>query len=156
MSNEDIPQPSPPPSPRQAKCLCGGVRFTVKPLALHADACHCTMCQTWHGGAGMSIKLSGPPVYETGRDLVTVYQSSKAGRRCFCSVCGTSLGFQAPDYGYYGCTPGVLLDQSGLILSQEIFVDEKPAYYAFQGEQPTLTGEEFWARISNTTPDKES
>ena len=30
----------------------------------------------------------------------------------------------------------------------EIFIDEKPALYAFAGERPRLTGEEFLARMA--------
>lgn len=139
------------------KCLCGGVRCSVVPKALHAEACHCNMCQTWHGSVGMSIALEGPPVFHMGEDLVQIYKSSEHGQRCFCKVCGTGLGFQSPAYGYYGISPGVLEKKArdALTFTKEIFIDEKPKYFSFAGDddRPTMTEAEFLAQFQPAITD---
>lgn len=121
---------------------------------LHAEVCHCSTCQMWHGSVGMSVNLLEPPTYLQGKDLVKAYQSSPQGQRHFCQNCGTSLAFSAPDFGYYGIAPGVLEDKSGLTLSKEIFVDHKPDYYCFAGKRATMTEAQFLAQF--TAPEEET
>ena len=107
------------------------------------------MCQTWQGGVGLSIALKEPPVYQAGEDLVKIYKSSEWGQRRFCKECGTCLGADAPQFGYFGVTPGVLEDKSKLTLHKEIFIDKKPDYYSFEGERETMTEEQFLAMFSS-------
>ncbi len=38
-------------------------------------------------------------------------------------------------------------DTSSFTFHEEIFIDEKPAHYAFAGDRPRLTGEEVIARF---------
>ena len=106
------------------------------------------MCRRWTGSGGsMTLGLEGPPEITTGQDLIKTYQSSEWGERCFCGTCGTNLFTNAPTYGYYGVSAGVLgclkkdeeandnaqtkqqLEQ--LELDEELFVDKKPSFYNF-------------------------
>ncbi len=41
--------------------------------------------------------------------------------------------------------PGLFDEVQGLVLDHQVFVDEKPGYYAFAGETRELTGAEVFA-----------
>ena len=72
-------------------CFCGAVRYQIEGPPLHADYCHCRMCQ----------RVAGAPVVAWGTwpaDRFTWKQgepksfaSSAKGERSFCPSCGTPL-----------------------------------------------------------------
>jgi len=74
-------------------CLCGTVRYTVRPDALEGYYCHCRMCQLAFGNtraAFLNVRKAGvswqtPPHF---------YASSSFARRGFCGNCGTPLSFE--------------------------------------------------------------
>ncbi|MEL6373959.1 MAG: GFA family protein [Pseudomonadota bacterium] len=125
-------------------CLCGAVRFTAMLKAAHADVCHCSKCQRWSAGPAFATQIDGEPTIEDA-STITVYASSDWGQRHFCGRCGTNLFWRAPDYGYYGVSVGALDDVSALTFTKELFIDEKPALYAFAGERQRMTGPELEA-----------
>lgn len=105
----------------------------------------------------MTMRIEEPPHFISGEDLVVKYQSSEWAERCFCKTCGSNLFQNAPNFGYYGVSTGVLDDdmQSKLTMDKEVFIDKKPLYYSFKGEQETMTEAEFLALFSShpTTED---
>lgn len=106
----------------------------------------------------MCLGSQGPPEITQGADMLTTYKSSEWGERCFCSKCGTNLFTNAPDYGYFGVSAGVLEDedQKKLSMNEEIFIDKKPSYYSLEGGGwPRLTEAEFQERISGGSPTEE-
>jgi hypothetical protein len=48
---------------------------------------------------------------------------------------------------------GLFDDFAGLALGKEIFIDDKPAGYAFAGERPRLTGAEVVAMFAGDQAD---
>jgi len=73
-------------------CLCGAVRFSLRPPTTFCGHCHCSMCRRNHG-AGFVTWFAVPKsqfTLEAGDDLET-YQSSPHGTRSFCRRCGSSL-----------------------------------------------------------------
>jgi hypothetical protein len=94
-----------------------------------------------------------------GAEHIGVYASSDWAERTFCKVCGTSLYWRIRGTDEYSFCAGTLDDESGLELSTEIFIDEKPAYYAFANETKKLTAKEAMATFmpadkrSNTDDD---
>jgi hypothetical protein len=75
-------------------CQCGAVRFRAERLG-RAAICHCRMCQKQFGS------FYGPFVTGIGvtwtRGAPKHFQSSNAGRRGFCSDCGTPLTFESAE-----------------------------------------------------------
>ena len=77
-------------------CLCGAVRYRVEGPPLHADFCHCRMCQR---AAGAPVVAWG--TWPAGRFAWTrgepkTFASSAKGERSFCPGCGTPLTFVDP------------------------------------------------------------
>ncbi|WP_291173699.1 GFA family protein [Hyphomicrobium sp.] len=126
------------------QCLCGAVKFTVDVPKRDVDVCHCSMCRRWSAGPYIGLPYDGVLALE-GADNVGVYNSSEWAERGFCKVCGSSLYYHLLGSDHYSLSAGALDDQSGLQLTAQIFIDEKPAYYDFANDTPKLTGEEVFA-----------
>lgn len=74
------------------------------------------------------------------------YRSSPWAERGFCGRCGSNLFFHYLPAGSHGLLAGLFPDDALEPLAEEIFIDEKPAYYAFAGEAEKLTGAEVMAQ----------
>lgn len=128
-------------SKRDGQCLCGAVSYSADIAEGHVHVCHCNMCQKWHGGPGLSIKVDACDI--KGEEKVTWYRSSEWAQRGFCSACGTHLFGKTDDGSYYGVYVGSMDDQEGLSIESHIFIDKKPPHYDFTGDAPRMTEEEF-------------
>ncbi len=86
-----------------------------------------------------------------GAENVVIYASSDWATRSFCGRCGTGLWYRSVgnDAGYI-ISAGTLDDLTGLVLTQEIYVDCKPDGYAFAGDHARLTRAEFEATWNET------
>jgi hypothetical protein len=119
-------------------CLCGAVRFIATAKWHDVAVCHCSMCNRWSGGISMFLETIGAPKFE-GADNIGLYKSSERG---FCKVCGSSLFWKTVGEDRYAVSTGALDDQTNLHLATEIFIEDKPAYYAFANDTVKQTGEE--------------
>jgi hypothetical protein len=128
------------------KCLCGAVRFTATPKNDEMSVCHCGMCRRWSGGVFMAVGCETLDV-EDGAPL-GVYRSSDYGERVFCSVCGSSLFWRMHDDSFFAVCPQAFDDPSRFRFASEIFIDAKPANYAFANDTRKMTGAEFFAAMS--------
>lgn len=131
------------------QCLCGAVKFTAEIARREVDACHCGMCRRWSAGPYIGIGHDGPVTFE-GAGCIGLYKSSDWAERGFCKVCGSSLFYHLLGTDHYSFSAGALDDQSGLALTAQIFIDEKPAYYDFANDTPKLTGAEVFAAFSGS------
>jgi hypothetical protein len=128
-------------------CLCGAVRFTAVPKALEMDVCHCSMCRRWSGGTVMSVPCTEVDVEDPA--ALAVYVSSDWAQREFCRTCGSSLFWRMRGgEGHVAVSMQAFDDVSPFAFAEEIFIDEKPALYAFAGERPRLTGAEVMAKFT--------
>jgi len=133
-------------------CLCGKVRFTIENPVNEVSACHCSMCRRWTSGPMHAIHV-GPGVTVEGADEITWFTSSDWAERGFCRHCGANLFYRIKGETLdYIVSAGALDDQSGLSLKSQIFIDEKPAYYDFAGDIPSMTGEEVFAMFADQAP----
>jgi hypothetical protein len=128
-------------------CLCGAVRFTATPEKPEMSVCHCGMCRRWTSsvfmgvGVGRSLALEGNPA-------LGVYVSSDYGERVFCPTCGSSLFWRMRDGSHTEVAAQAFDDPSSLPLKKEVFIDAKPATYAFADKTKKLTGAELFAMMS--------
>ena len=130
----------------EGKCLCGWVTIRATPKRRTVEACHCSMCRRWSGIAYVGVQC-GSEVEILGQDNVVRYRSSDWAERGFCGRCGSSLFFHYLPLDSYGFLAGLFPDNSFEPLAEEIFIDEKPDYYAFAGERERLTGAEVMAKF---------
>jgi hypothetical protein len=136
---------------RAGGCLCGAVRFSATPSAHDFEVCHCGMCRRWSGGAFMAVACDDLDIAE-GAPL-GVYRASSYAERVFCSRCGSSLFWRMQDGGASWVALQAFDAVEDFAFASEIFIDEKPANYAFANETQKLTGAEFFARYM---PEQES
>jgi len=132
------------------KCLCGAVTFTAETVDSHVHACHCTMCRNWSGGPLLAAQASG--VTFSGEASLKTYKSSEWAERGFCSECGTSLYYRMSGADEFILCTGSFDDAEQFALAGEIYIDEKPSSYAFAGDHPRMTGQEFMASLGIEVP----
>lgn len=125
-------------------CLCGAVTYTAKAASHDVSICHCGMCRRWTGGPLMYIDVAGVPSF-TGRDEIGVYRSSDTGERGFCKRCGSVLFWKVAGEERYTFTAGSLDSQTGLTLTKEIFIEDKPSFYDFANPTEKLYGSDAMA-----------
>ncbi len=136
----------------RGRCLCGAVRFSVEVSKKEIAGCHCGMCRRWGGGPAFGVEADGPPAFEDEATL-GVYRSSDWGERLFCKTCGTSILWRSVDGRFHSVPAALIGDPADMAFTTEIFVDDKPAYYAFAGERTRMTGTEVMAAFGGE-PDR--
>ncbi|MEL6258314.1 MAG: GFA family protein [Pseudomonadota bacterium] len=120
------------------QCLCGDVRFICEG-ELKISICHCKMCQAWVGGPAFSAGFDLKVEFTEDKGLAW-YDSSDFAQRGFCKTCGSSLFFRLKsDPDTISPHTGCLDLPNGLKIANEIFVDDKPDFYAFEGCHARLT-----------------
>ena len=129
----------------EGHCLCGAVRVRAVPQQRHVEACHCKMCRRWNGIAFVGVQCGSDVAFD-GEEHVIRYRSSDWAERGFCDRCGSSLFYRYLPLDNYSFAAGLFPDDAFLPLSEEIFIDEKPAYYAFDADSVKLTGAEVMAK----------
>lgn len=123
-------------------CLCGAVRFEAGRVPEAIGVCHCAQCRRWASGPYFAARAE--EVSFTGEESLGHYRSSDWAERGFCTTCGSSLFYHMLDEAHYMMAVGAFDDPSRFRLAQEVFIDEKPAFYAFAGESETSTGDDFF------------
>jgi len=119
-------------------CLCGAVAIQAKSLKPKVDICHCVMCRRWGGGPFMGLSASAFEV--SGREHITAFPSSDWAERAFCSKCGSNLWYRFTPTDHHSFAAGLFEIDDGAVIEQQIFVDEKPAFYDFAQDTPMKTG----------------
>ena len=107
---------------KKGECLCGAVKFRFSQPTADLQACHCRQCQRWTGGSPL-IGVKVRDVQIEGEDRIGRYHASAHGERAFCKDCGTTLFWRMQGRGVDFLCAGLLEDQSGLSMTEEIFVD---------------------------------
>ena len=128
---------------RQGHCLCGKVKITAKNSVNDVGACHCKMCRRWGGGPFMEIDC-GADVEITGEEHVSIFDSSDWAERGFCRNCGTHLFYRLKESRQHMVPVGLFEDDASLVFKGQVFIDEKPDYYAFANKTQDFTGAEIF------------
>ena len=110
-----------------SSCLCGAVRVSATLKNNAVVACHCTQCQRWTGG-GPLYAIRAEDVVFHNRDNIGLYHASAHGERGYCRICGTTLYWTMQGKSPQYLPVGLLDDQSGLSVQEEIFVDYRPSW----------------------------
>jgi hypothetical protein len=129
------------PHATKGACLCGAVTFSVTLKNQHVDACHCDMCRSWCAGPFMGVACDGGPVFEDDGAL-GVYRSSEWAERLFCKSCGASLFYRTIEGGYIIAAADAVDLSDAAEFTLQVFIDEKPGYYAFANATKMMTAQE--------------
>ncbi len=127
-------------------CLCGAVRFEAQPLEMHSHACHCEMCRRWSDSAFLAVPVRADAIRFEGEENIRRFASSDWAERAFCGVCGSALFSQLRESGDLFVALGLFDEPDALPLTSEIYIDRKPAAFAFAGERERLTKAEVEAQ----------
>lgn len=134
------------------KCVCGAVRYTIDADKTEVGACHCGMCRAWSGGVFIGLQAKPEEVTLEGEDNLSLYRSSDWAERGFCKTCGSSMFYRVtapgPMNGEFHFGAGTLDDYGDAKLTGEIFIDRKPAAYAFADETDQKTEAEIFAMFA--------
>lgn len=133
--------------PHQAKCLCKAVTVTAQTIDLKMGACHCGMCRKWTGGPFFATECGSGVTFD-GQEHLGVYASSDWAERGFCKTCGTHLFYRLKDKNFYALSVGLFDGIKDFVFDHQIFIDEKPACYAFANQTRDMTGAEVFAKFS--------
>jgi hypothetical protein len=130
----------------KGSCLCGSVSIVA---ADHTamSACHCGMCRRWGGGPFLSVHC-GSDMKLTGTEHVTVFKSSDWAERGFCANCGTHLYYRLLATDEYVVPAGLFQEAAPFEFEEQIFIDQKPGYYAFANQTSELTEAEVFAKYA--------
>lgn len=128
------------------RCLCGDVALQGMAPPEY-DVCHCGMCRTWGGGPAMMVHAEGPVTFTGG--TVQRYDSSDWAERGFCATCGTHLFYRLKAQDMYFVPVGLLEQQHGMGFTAQLFIDHKPASYAFANATAQLTEAEVIAQFAS-------
>lgn len=129
-------------------CLCRGIELTAT-VSSHLDACHCEMCRRWSGGPFLGLKAGQSMRIGDQQSLLSVFGSSEWAERGFCSRCGTHLFYRLKASGEAFVPVGMMSLSDPVSMTQQIFVDEQPEYYAFANDTERLTGEQVMAAFAS-------
>lgn len=132
----------------EGSCLCGAVQLTVNAFEGNIGACHCSMCRKWGGGPLLAIDCS-TNVEIDGEEHVAAYDSSEWAQRAFCDRCGTHLFYRLKENNQYVVPIGLFDDPAEVSFESQIFIDEKPEYYAFANKTTFMTGAEVFAKYGS-------
>lgn len=128
----------------RGSCLCGAVHIEVADAAASVGACHCGMCRKWGGGPLLAVEC-GAEVELSGEENIALFASSEWAERGFCKRCGTHLFYRLRQGLQYHVPAGLFDESPDFSLDQQIFIDEKPAYYGFANNTRDMTGAEVFA-----------
>ena len=134
------------------QCLCGAVKITARFEGKQIEACHCTQCRAWGGGPYLASPMTDDFSIE-GEEYVARFPSSEWAERGFCKRCGSNLYYLYKPAGKRSFLAGLFKDLDDGQLREEIFVDQKPGYYAFEGEHERMTRAEVMEKFGLDLPD---
>lgn len=86
-------------------------------------------------------------VQVSGGENLGVYVSSAWAERGFCRQCGSHLFYRMQEGEHY-FIPAGLFNEELMKLDHQVFIDEKPGYYAFAQETHCLTGAEVFEHFA--------
>ncbi|WP_209828514.1 GFA family protein [Acinetobacter guillouiae] len=136
----------------KGQCVCGATTFKVELKNHDVHACHCSICRRQTSGVIMTIDVEQGSLQFTQDQHLSIYNSSDWGERGFCNCCGTNLFWRTKDQSYCNINAFALDQQpQDIKFDMEIFIDNKPEFYAFNNETKKLTEADVIALFAGTT-----
>ncbi|MDO8377900.1 GFA family protein [Phenylobacterium sp.] len=104
-------------TPIKGSCLCGAVTFEITGTPLHLTYCHCDRCRKASGLSSAVVMVKAADFrLLTGADQISTYEPPApwTHKRCFCGVCGSSLGEPLGGHEVFPIAASALDDDPGI------------------------------------------
>ena len=128
------------------RCLCGKVSFQIKRPVGMVFANHDPVSRRRSGGVAMTIMIRARNTVFNGWGHLVNYPASDRDVSCFCRVCGSPVLVRhvapAAMDGMISLSAGLLDQTDGLTLAADLCHDEKPGYYAFEGQRRVINADD--------------
>lgn len=111
-------------------CCCGAVKFELFRQPSMMGTCHCSRCRKV--GASTIIFVRKEDLrWVQGRDQVQIFQPKSPYKyeRCFCKICGTSLGEILSEADSFPIAANAIDSDLEVKNSLHEFIGDKPAWY---------------------------
>lgn len=114
----------------EGSCCCGAVKFELLAKPTMMGTCHCSRCRKV-GASAIAFVKRDDLKWVQGREHVALYQPTAPYKygRCFCKICGTSLGEILSEEDSFPIAANALDTEFGLKNQFHEFVSEKPSWY---------------------------
>ncbi|MDM9629186.1 GFA family protein [Rhizobium sp. S152] len=119
-------------------CQCGAVRFAVRGPITNRAICHCRMCQKAVGSVSWPFFTVAMADIQWSRGKPSLFRSSEAATRGFCSHCGTPLTFEPVDDTTIDMSIGALDDPSAVEPVGQYYAHERVPWFDKQPNLPSL------------------
>lgn len=125
----------------KGSCCCGAVQFELQNTPEFMGTCHCSRCRK--SGASTIVFVKKEDLkWVSGRDEVHLFTppTPYIYGRCFCKICGTSLGEILSDEDSFPIAANALDTDMDIKNQSHEFVGEKPAWYDICDDAPQNDG----------------
>ncbi len=125
----------------QGSCLCGAVEFELSSEPAVMGTCHCSRCRK--AGASTVVFVKKETLkWVRGKEHVATHRPPAPYKygRCFCKICGTSLGEITAEADTFPIAANALDGGFGLANQFHEFVSEKPHWYEICDDAPRSEG----------------
>ncbi len=114
----------------KGSCCCGAVRFELSAQPSMMGTCHCSRCRKLGASTFVFVKREQLKWIQ-GREQVALFEPISPYKygRCFCKICGTSLGEILSEEDSFPIAANALDGDIGIENQFHEFVAEKPAWY---------------------------
>jgi hypothetical protein len=125
----------------QGSCCCQAVKFELLAEPSVMGTCHCSRCRKV--GASTIAFVKGQDLkWIQGKEHVALFQPESPYKygRCFCKICGTSLGEILSQEDSFPIAVNTLDTPIGTKVQFHEFVSEKPDWYEICDSAPQSDG----------------
>lgn len=125
----------------EGSCCCGAVKFQLASEPSMMGTCHCSRCRKVGASAIVFVKREHL-TWIKGREQVALFKPQPPYKygRCFCKICGTSLGEILSGDETIPISANALDTEFSVKNQFHEFVSEKPAWYEICDGAPQSDG----------------
>ncbi|MEQ8334093.1 GFA family protein [Nisaea sp.] len=125
----------------KGSCCCGAVKFELASKPSMMGTCHCSRCRK-SGASTIVFTKKEDLVWLQGKEHVALYQPNPPYKygRCFCEICGTSLGEILSEEDSFPIAANALDREFGLSNQFHEFVSDKPSWFQIGDDAPQFEG----------------
>jgi hypothetical protein len=124
----------------QGSCVCGAVRFGIRPPYRFFQYCHCSRCRK-RSGSAHAANIAIPVdqlVWLAGADHVRTFElpGAKSWGNAFCADCGSGLPWKTRNGRAWIVPAGALDDDPGAKPTRNIHFASRASWHAIAGDLP--------------------